>query len=160
MKLYILLIITLFPVFNANAEYEFEKSKYASGQICEELVGHWYADFTIIMQGNIKARHIVQSKRKNDGTAYLKGLTFYSDTTEVQNYEFPTNWSCAGNWYVESNEWGYTAFELNKEPSGLYGFVDSRNNLNTKIVTEFYESKEFPNDFKNNLNIKQFFGVN
>gem|GEM_PF-1798933 len=160
MKQYILLIITLFSVFNVNAEYEFEKSKYSSGQVCNDLVGDWYADFTITMQGNVQARHIVQSRRNKDGTAYLKGLTFYSDTAEVQNYEFPTKWSCAGKWYVESNEWGYTAFELNKASNGLYVFIDSRNNLNTKIVTEFTESKELPNDFKNNLSIKQFFGVN
>ncbi|MCJ8312555.1 MAG: hypothetical protein HRU38_05420 [Saccharospirillaceae bacterium] len=108
MKFLVLLLIS----FPALAEYEFEKSKYQVNTICDAMVGTWYTDVSVLSEDNVNIRHMTKIDRNVDGSAKLKGLSFYSDTTEVTPWQFSTKWSCDGLWYTEKNEWGYTAFKI------------------------------------------------
>lgn len=108
MRLLILLLIS-FPAF---AEYEFEKSKFHEGITCKGMNGVWYTDVTVSDKQDGTVRHITKLVRNNDGTAFLKGLSIYLDKNENSPWEFSSKWSCKDNWYVEKNEWGYTAFKI------------------------------------------------
>lgn len=131
-----LLLLLLFVSFPAFAEYEFEKSKFQKGKVCNELVGTWYTD----VYASKHERHITRIERKNDGTALLKGLTLDYKTGESFTWDFPSDWSCSNGWYVEQNEWGFTAFEvLNTGAENV--LKDTRMNLNSEKVIEIVEVK-------------------
>lgn len=56
MKFLILIFLSL-PAF---AEYEFEKSKFNDGVVCQAMVVEWYTDVTITSAQDGKVRHITR----------------------------------------------------------------------------------------------------
>jgi len=133
---------------------QFEKSRYQAGEVCPELVGVWYNDFTVQTKSDGPARHINQIQRAADGTGYLKGITFYDAGTDVRLWEFPMTWRCDGEWYTEKNEWGYTSFKIKSVGKNIV-YIDERYNLGTEpyIVIDF-DVYAPPNE-----KIREYFGL-
>ena len=127
MKYLLLLLLTV--TSTSLADYGFEKSKFKEGRICPEMVGIWFTDVTVKNTKSGLKRDVTRLERSKDGTAKLKGLTFYLDEDKVTDWEFETRWSCDGEWYVESNQWGYTAFKVVSFNSDQIVLFDKLNNL-------------------------------
>jgi len=132
------LVITL---SGCSGKYAFEKEKFNQGDICPEMVGIWFTDITIQNAHDGKKRDITRLERSSDGKAYLRGISIYFDTNEVNNWEFPSQWSCDGDWYVESNEWGYTSFKIVKFEKDENLLFDAKNNLSAPEPVNLIERK-------------------
>ena len=135
MRVLILILLS----FSAYAEYEFEIVKYSEGKVCPALVGTWYTN--IIVEKPDRVRYITKLQRKADGSAFLRGINLYPQSQEVETWEFPSKWSCDGEWYVEKNEWGYTAFKI-VSLGQVNQFKDERGNLGPSNI-EYQETSEF-----------------
>ncbi len=142
-------------------QYAFEKSKYSEGSVCQEMVGTWFTDVTVQNKIDGKKRDITRLDRKADGTAYLKGISVYYKTNEVVDWEFPSKWSCDGDWYVESNEWGYTSFKIISLDESRNVLLDERNNLNGPSPINVIESTSLnsADNLIRNPAIKEFLGL-
>ncbi len=122
-------------------QYAFEKGKFKQGETCPEMVGTWFTDVTVQNTHGGKKRDITRLERNSNGTAYLRGTSIYLDTNEVNNWEFPSQWSCDGEWYIESNEWGYTSFKIVKLGKDENILFDKKNNLNAPKPIKLIERK-------------------
>ncbi len=122
-------------------EYAFEKRKFKQGDTCPEMVGTWFTDVTVQNAHDGKKRDITRLERNSDGTAYLRGTSIYFDTNEVNNWEFPSKWSCDKEWYIESNEWGYTSFKIVKFEKDENVLFDAKNNLSAPEPVNLIERK-------------------
>ena len=136
----ILMAIVALKVY-ASDDYSFEISKYKPGKTCAELSGTWFTDITVRNKESGYKRDITRIDRKLDGTAYLRGMSIYLDTGKISFWDFPSKWSCDRKWYVEKNEWGYTAFKINKITSKRIEYIDTQNNLNAKTNNVIVEIK-------------------
>jgi len=134
----LLLAITL---SGCAGEYAFEKGKFKQGEICPEMVGTWFTDVTVQNLHDGKKRDITRLERNSDGTAYLRGISIYVDSNEVNNWEFPSQWSCDGGWYIESNEWGLTSFKIVKFEKDKNILFDQKNNFNAPEPIKLIERK-------------------
>ena len=123
------------------AEYEFEQGKFRAGEVCAEMVGTWYTDVTVQTEKDGKKRDVTKLVRKADGSAYLRGLSVFYDTQGVSYWDFPSQWSCDGDWYVEANEWGYTAFRIISLGYAENVLLDERNNLGAAQPIELIEKR-------------------
>lgn len=157
----ILLVLALFISSVAHAEYEFEKSKFKSSKICLEMVGTWFTDITVNNTNDGRKRDITRLDRKADGTAYIKGISIYYKTNEIVDWEFASKWSCDGEWYVESNQWGYTAFKIISFEDGKNNLMDERNNLSAPKPTKLVEVKKLSEyqNLKKMPKISKFLGL-
>jgi hypothetical protein len=128
-RLWLLAIPLLFTTSAYSGEYQFEKSKFSPGEVCEDMVGTWFTD-VIIQEPNVgEIRHITKLERRLDGSAVLKGITFHRDGSAPGRWSFPSEWSCDREWYVEKNEWGYTAFRISDITAQEILLLDEQNNL-------------------------------
>jgi len=137
--LFVISILVISFAAYAEVDYSFEISKYKEGQTCTELNGTWFTDVTVENKESGKKRDITRIDRKVDGSAYLRGISIYLDTGKISFWDFPSKWSCDKEWYVEKNEWGYTAFKISKVTKNKIEYIDSQNNLNAEtpnIITE------------------------
>ncbi|GAB2198958.1 hypothetical protein [Sessilibacter sp. MAH4] len=156
------LLILLFSLSSLSfAEYEFEKEKFKENSICPELIGVWFTDVTVKNKFDGLKRDITRLERKANGTAYLKGISIYFQSNEVSDWEFPVKWSCHEGWYVESNEWGYTAFKLVSTGPGENVMHDDRNNLNATTPITFSERNtlDMSDKFLQKAPVKNFLGL-
>jgi hypothetical protein len=155
---YILLLL----VFSTEvlADYEFEKSKYFEGITCKEMVGTWFTDVSVENQDEGAYRHITKIVRKSDGKAYLKGLSINIGTGEISPWEFPSTWSCKNYWYVEKNEWGYTAFRIKAFGATQNILVDELKNLRAESAIRVLELKSLNLEDRlyQNQRIRNYFG--
>lgn len=116
-----------------------ESGSALSEQICDEMIGTWFTDTTVINSEYGKKRDLVRIDRKPDGTAYLKGISIYYDSNEFNDWEFPSQWSCDGDWYAEKNEWGETYFKVSSFEIDKTVLFDAKNNLGAPEPVEIYE---------------------
>ncbi len=158
-RLIIILSITL--ASGCASQYAFEKSKFTEGSVCQEMIGTWFTDVTVLNQNDGKKRDITRLDRKADGTAYLKGISVYYKNQEVVDWEFPSKWSCDGEWYVESNEWGYTSFKIVSLQNEENVLFDERNNLNAPTPVNLIERKALnsSDSLVQNRAVREFLGL-
>ena len=143
------------------AEYEFEKSKYVEGATCKEMVGVWFTDVTVQNQEDGLHRFITRLDRDIDGSAKLKGLSINFSTGKTNPWEFASTWSCKNDWYVEKNQWGYTAFRIKSFGASQVTLIDELRNLGGESAMAIQEVKSLNLQEKifQNANVREFFGL-
>ena len=157
----LIVILSVILLASCSTKSALEKSSYQEGKVCSEMIGTWFTDVTVNNITDGRKRDITRLERKADGSAYLKGISVYYKTNEVVDWEFPSKWSCDGDWYVESNEWGSTFFKIVSLGETKNTLFDQKNNLNAPAPIEIIETKTIDMNDKliRNPAVSKFLGL-
>ena len=124
-----ILALAALAIAGCAGPYAFEKQHFSAGNICPELVGTWFTDVTVENRHHGAKRDITKLERRADGTVFITGVSVYFSDRKLRRWSFSSEWSCDGEWYVELNEYGYTAFKILTMGSGVNRMLDERNNM-------------------------------
>ncbi len=131
-------------IAKALAESRKTREKIATeGDICPDLVGTWYTDTVTRPQQGPK-RDIALIKRKADGTVDLKLVSVYFSKNTIVDKELQNTWSCDGEWYTETNEWGSVDFRIVTVSEEKNILFDEHNHFKSFKPVNIYEKTSLP----------------